>query len=66
VAGMFNLFGAFHFHERTPLFRGGSAEEISLPFAAAFFVFTQSIGNQSVWQSIALSVRFFSLYVFGN
>lgn len=68
LAGMFNLFGRFSFfHEK-----GSSVswrqllEEISLPFAAAFFVFTQSIDNQSIWQSIALFLFVFSLFMFSG
>ncbi|MFB0946606.1 MAG: putative RNase H-like nuclease (RuvC/YqgF family) [Spirosomataceae bacterium] len=68
LAGMFNLFGRFSFfHEKNSSVSWRQLlEEVSLPFAAAFFVFTQSIGNQSVWQSIALFLFVFSLFMFSG
>jgi uncharacterized membrane protein HdeD (DUF308 family) len=68
LAGMFNLFGRFSFfHEKNSSVSWRQLlEEISLPFAAAFFVFTQSLGNQSIWQSIALFLFIFSLFMFSG
>lgn len=68
LAGMFNLFGRISFfHEKnSPVSWRQLLEEISLPFAAAFFVFSQSIGNQSIWQSIALFLFVFSLFMFSG
>lgn len=68
LAGLFNLFGRFSFfHEK-----GSSVswrqllEEVSLPFAAAFFVFTQSINSQPFLQAIALFLFVFSLFMFSG
>jgi uncharacterized protein YlxW (UPF0749 family) len=78
LAGMFNLFGRFSFfHEKNSSISWRQLlEEVSLPFAAALFVFTQSIapqsidsqnnGSQTIWQSVALFLFVFSLFMFSG
>jgi hypothetical protein len=68
LAGMFNLFGRFSFfHEKNSSVSWRQLlEEISLPFTAALFVFTQSSGSQSVWQSVALFLFIFFLFMFSG
>lgn len=66
LAGMFNLFGKVSFfHEKnTSVSWRQITEEIGLPLMAAFFVFTQSIDNQTLLRSISLFGFVFFLFLF--
>ncbi len=68
LAGMFNLFGRISFfHEKkTSVSWRQLLEEVSLPFAAAFFVFTQSVDNQTLLRAVSLFLFVFFLFMFSG
>jgi hypothetical protein len=68
LAGMFNLFGKLSFfHEKnTSISWRQIAEEIGMPLAAAFFVFVQTIDNQTIIRSISLFGFVFFLFLFAG
>ncbi|GLU57033.1 hypothetical protein Dfri01_64940 [Dyadobacter frigoris] len=68
LAGMFSLFGRISmFHDTDSKVSWRSLlEEIGLPFAAALFVFANVLPYQGIWQSIALFVFVFFLFLFAG
>jgi hypothetical protein len=68
LAGMFSLFGRISlFHDSESQVNWKTLlEEIGLPFASALFVFANVIPYQTWWQSFALFVFVFFLFLFAG